>query len=90
MTQPSSKMPDPPKYFPVQFFIDEVIIVTQATYNMTISQLIKNFRVKLCNNNIKIDKYIMHPSNIELDPYSNETLCSKGIDENVRIIAKHK
>ena len=52
---------------------------------MTIEKLIKNFKVKLCNNDIKIKKYLIHKNEVELDPNSNETLASKGITGGTKI-----
>ena len=73
----------------IKFFVnDETEIQVQGNSDMTIEQLIKNFKVKLCDPNIKIKKYLIHPSNVELDPYSIETVSSKGINENTIIAAR--
>jgi len=67
------------KNFVVEFFVFDTIIGVQGNSNMTIEKLIKNFKVKLCNNDIKIRKYLVHQTEVELDPHSTETLASKGI-----------
>ena len=83
-TKPKSQ---PAKNMSVEFFFNDVIIGVQGNSNMTIKQLIKNFRVKLCNDKIKIEKYITKQGKIELDPNSEETLASKNITENIKINA---
>jgi MAD (mothers against decapentaplegic) family protein 4 len=77
----------PSKNICVEFYVNDTIIGVQGNSNMSIKQLIKNFKVKLCNENIKIAKYITHPNKIELDPNSEETLASKNIDEKIKINA---
>ena len=69
----------------VEFFVDDVIIGVQANSNMPINKLIRNFKVKLCSDTIKIIKYIIYPSNIELDPNSTEPISSKGINGKTKI-----
>jgi len=65
--------------FVVEFFIFDTIIGVQGRNDLTIENLIKNFRIKLCDENIRIEKYLMLPTRVELDPHSTETLASKGI-----------
>ena len=86
---PSKPQSPPPKNMCINFYVnkDETIIGVQGNTNMTIQQLIKNFRIKLCNENIKISKYITHPTKIELDRNSTETLADKGINENITVNA---
>ena len=71
----------------IKFFFYDVEIQVQGNSNMTIQQLIKNFRTKLCSPDTKIDKYLIHPSKVELDPYSTDIITSKGIKENTIIYA---
>jgi len=73
------------KNFVVQFLVNNVIIAVQGRNDLTIEKLIKNFKVKLCNNDIKIKKYLVHQTEVELDPNSNETLASKGITGGTKI-----
>ena len=83
--------PPAPKNMCINFlFNGETKIGVQGNDSMTIEKLIKNFRVKLCNNDIKIDKYIIHPSGKELNPNSQETLAQNGISGNIEIIANSK
>ena len=81
-TKPKSQ---PSKNMYIQLCINECLIGVQGKSNMSIKQLIKNFKIKLCNNKIEIEKYIALPDKIELDPNSEETLASKNITENIKI-----
>ena len=83
-TKPKSQ---PSKNMNIQFCINECLIGVQGKSNMSIKQLIKNFKIKLCNNKIEIEKYIALPDKIELDPNSEETLASKNITEKTTIQA---
>lgn len=87
---PNPQSSAPSKYMCIDFLFKDVIIGVQGKNDMTIEKLIKNFRVKLCNDNIKIEKYLIHPTRVELDPTSTETLASKGITEETKIIAVSK
>jgi len=73
------------KNFIIEFFVKDSIIRVQGDSNLTINKLIKNFEVKLCNEDIRIKKYLIHPTGVELDPSSIETLASKGITDGTRI-----
>ena len=82
--------PRPRSNFLILFQIKDITIGVQGYSTMTIEKLIKNFRCKLCNIEIQVDKYIIESTNIELDPTSTETLSSKGITQDTKIIALTK
>ena len=73
------------KNFQVGFFVRDFVVGVEGHSNMTIEKLIKNFKIKLCNEDIKIRKYLVHPTGVELVPNSTETLASKGITEKTII-----
>ena len=74
----------------VSFLINDNIIGVQGKSDMTIEKLIRNFKIKLFNDEIQFDKFIIESTNIELDPTSTETLSSKGITEDTRIVVLTK
>ena len=74
----------------IQFLIKDVIIGVKGNSAMTIEKLVKNFKIKLCDEEIIVNKYIMLPSKIELNPNSTETLASKGITGDVKIMVNTK
>ena len=78
------------KSMKIEFLFKDFLMPVYAESNMTIKKLITNFRIKLCNPSIKIEKYLIHPTRIEIDPTSTETLSSKGINESIKIIAVTK
>ena len=82
--------PRPRKNMCISFLINDTLIGVQGCSTMTIEKLIKNFRCKLCNDEIQFDKFIIESTNIELDPTSTETLSSKGITQDTKIIALTK
>ena len=82
--------PRPRKNMLILFLIKDITIGVQGYSTMTIEKLIKNFRIKLCNDEIQVDKYIIESTNIELDPTSTEILSSKGITNDTKIIALTK
>ena len=82
--------PKPPKRISVPFLIQDIRIRVQGFSDMTIEKLIRNFKIKLCSDEIQIDKYIIESTSIELDPTSTETLSSKGITEDTRIVVLTK
>ena len=82
--------PQPAKNIYIEFYFDDVVFGVQGNSNMSIKKLIKNFRVKLCNDKIQIEKYLAYPGKIELDPNSEETLASKNITEKIKIRAIQK
>ena len=65
---------------------DNAKIIAQASSEDPIKLLIQRFKTKLCNDNIKIGKYLLNKT-IELNPDSEETLCSVGIDSSSKIEA---
>ena len=81
---------EPSKNMSIEFHVKYVTIGVQGNSNMTIQKLIEHFKTKLCDNNIKVNKYIMNPSGNVLDPNSTETLSPKGINEQVKIDVKIK
>ena len=82
--------PRPRSNFLIEFQINDIFIGVQGCSTMTIEKLIRNFRLKLYNDEIQVDKYIIESTNIELDPTSTETLSSKGITGETKIIALTK
>ena len=74
----------------VDFLVNDNKVQVQGNNNMTIEKLIKNFRIKLCSDDIKIDKYIIEGTNTVLDPSSTEKLSDKGINQNIKVIVKTK
>ena len=78
-----------PLFINIEFEINKSKLILQTTSNTAIENLIRNFRSRLCNE-IKIDKYIIESTNIELDPTSTETLSSKGITHNTKIVVLTK
>jgi len=82
--------PRPRSNLLILFQIKDITIGVQGYSTMTIEKLIKNFRIKLFNDEIQVDKYIIESTNIELDPTSTETLSSKGITGETKIIALTK
>ena len=82
-------------YFSINFYVkikvndlkeDEYHLIIQGNNNMSIKHLIRGFKVLLCDDTMQIDKYILEPTNIELDPNSTETIFSQGINESTNII----
>ena len=65
---------------------DNSKILAQASSEDSIKELIKRFRFKLCNDDIKIEKYLLNKTT-ELNPESEESLSSKGIDNTSKIEA---
>ena len=84
-SSPETEHSSTSKNFLIEFFFKDAIIRVQGDSNMTINKLIKNFKVKLCNEDIIIKKYIILQTGVELDPNSNETLASKGITKETKI-----
>ena len=82
--------PRPRKNMLILFQINDTLIGVQGCSTMTIEKLIRNFKSKLVFNEIQVDKYIIESTNIELDPTSTETLSSKGITGETKIIALTK
>ena len=82
--------PKPPSRLLISFLFNGVNILVQGLSDMTIEKLIRNFKIKLCDDEIQIDKYIIESTNIELDPTSTETLSSKGITNDTRIVVLTK
>ena len=74
----------------VSFLINDNIIGVQGKSDMTIEKLIRNFKIKLFNDEIQFDKFIIESTNIELDPTSTETLSSKGITDDTKIVVLTK
>ena len=74
----------------VSFLINDTIIGVQGKSDMTIEKLIRNFKIKLFNDEIQFDKFIIESTNIELDPTSTETLSSKGITDDTKIVVLTK
>ena len=74
----------------VFFLINDNIIGVQGKSDMTIEKLIRNFKIKLFNDEIQFDKFIIESTNIELDPTSTETLSSKGITDDTKIVVLTK
>ena len=74
----------------VSFLINDIIIGVQGKSDMTIEKLIRNFKIKLFNDEIQFDKFIIESTNIELDPTSTETLSSKGITDDTKIVVLTK
>jgi len=84
-SSPETEHSSTSKNFLIEFFFKDAIIRVQGDSNMTINKLIKNFKVKLCNEDIIIKKYIILQTGVELDPNSNETLASIGITKETKI-----
>ena len=82
--------PRPSSNMDILFLIKDARIGVQGYSTMTIEKLIRNFRIKLFDDEIQVDKYIIESTNIELDPTSTETLSSKGITGETKIIALTK
>ena len=82
--------PRPRSIMNITFLIKDNLVGVQGCSTMTIEKLIKNFRIKLCADEIQVDKYIIESTNIELDPTSTGTLSSKGITGETKIIALTK
>ena len=74
----------------VSFLINDIIIGVQGKSDMTIEKLIRNFKIKLICDEIQFDKFIIESTNIELDPTSTETLSSKGITDDTKIVVLTK
>ena len=72
--------------FKVKDFGGDPIFQIRGNNDISIEIIIKCFKILLCDDTIKIDKYILEPTNIELDPLSTETLISKGINELTTIV----
>ena len=85
-----NSQPTASKNISIPFLVKDIPIGVQGNSNMSIANLVKNFKTKLCDENINIDRYIISPLNVELDPNSTDSLASKGIAENVKIIAVTK
>ena len=82
--------PKPSSNMVVYFLIYDNIIGVQGKSDMTIEKLIRNFKIKLFNDEIQFDKFIIESTNIELDPTSTETLSSKGITDDTKIVVLTK
>jgi len=78
------------KNMSIEFLVNDNKVQVQGNNNMTIEKLIKNFKIKLCSEDVKIEKYIIQGTNIELDPTSTEKLSDKGINQNIKVIVKTK
>ena len=61
-------------------------ITVQANSNMTVSQIVNNFRTKLGDDSIVISQYLLNDST-NLDPNSNDNICNLGIDDKSEIKA---
>ena len=79
-----------PLFMVIEFNINKHKLRLQTNSETTIEELLRNFRSRLSNDEIKIDKYLIESNNIELDPTSNETLSSKGITPDTKIIVLTK
>ena len=84
--QPSTFLTITFKYFGDQRFPSGVDFAVQARGDMTIQQLIKNFRTKLSDDNIVIKSYIVN-GNLPLDPNSQMTVTQIGINQKSIITA---
>jgi len=87
---PNPQTSAPSKYIFIKFLFKDIEVIVQGKDDMTVENLIKNFRMRLCDENIRIEKYIILPTRVELDPHSTETLASKGITEGTKINAVSK
>jgi len=87
---PNPQTSAPSKHIYIKFLFKDIEVIVQGNDDMTVGNLIKNFRIRLCDENIKIEKYLILPTRVQLDPYSTETLASKGITEGTKIIAVRK
>ena len=73
-------------FFTISFlYIDEekgrnIKVVCAANRYMTVNQLINNFRIKLCDEDIIIKRYLLNDQ-IILDPNSNRKLAEYEMDE---------
>ena len=61
-------------------------ITVQADSTMSVAQIINNFRTKLGDDSIVIKQYLLN-GNKQLQPESNENICSHGIDDQSEIKA---
>ena len=87
---PNPQTSAPSKYIFIKFLFKDIEVIVQGKDDITVENLIKNFRMRLCDENIRIEKYIILPTRVELDPHSTETLASKGITEGTKINAVSK
>ena len=69
----------------IEFIINNRTIVIQGTFNMTEEELIGRFKIKLCDENIIINKYLINDET-ELDPSSKKTLKELGITSGIKIM----
>jgi hypothetical protein len=60
---------------------EDIKIMVHANNNMTVKDLIKNFRAKLCDDTIIIQSYILDDSTY-LDPFSEAPITQFGIGKN--------
>ena len=74
------------KYLGDQRFPGGVDFMVHGRGDMTIQQLIKNFRTKLSDDSIIIRSYVLD-GRINLDPYSLSTVNQMGITQNSLIKA---
>ena len=98
MNQPpiTSQIPPNPqtsassKHIDIKFLFKDIEFLVQGKNDMNVKNLIICFRIKLCDPDIKIEKYLILPTRVELDPNSIEALASKGITEGTIINAVSK
>ena len=69
----------------IKFIFNNRNIVIQGSLNMTGEELIQRFKMKLCDDNIVINKYLINDET-ELDPSSKITLKELGIKKKKKIM----
>ena len=69
----------------IKFIFNNRNIVIQGSLNMTGEELIQRFKMKLCDDNIVINKYLINDET-ELDPSSKITLKELGITSDTKIM----
>ena len=77
------------KYFGDRRFPEGVSFMVQGRGDMTIKELIKNFRIKLADDKIKIKSYLLD-GKTKLDENSTRTVNQTGINKKSVITATKK
>ena len=73
------------QYINIEFILKNNKIIIQGELNMTAEELIKKFKIKLCDDNIIINKYLINDET-ELNPNEKKTLKELGITSDTKIM----
>ena len=73
------------QYINIEFILKNNKIIIQGELNMTAEELIQKFKIKLCDNNIIINKYLINDET-ELNPNDKKTLKELGITSDTKIM----